>query len=182
MWAIHQMDRGSVIVHFNWTFKMYFPNSSHLITHYDNIITDVRANKENSWRTVCNVSNWSLFPLPSTFSLSLYFLYQRVPVLQIAPTVGTSVHMVHKFIGYLTTPLMECRCCAARDLLEALCYAVSQITLFYSVLHKNQTLVFSQLKPIGPAAHQEVPLHADEPQVAIALCNSSFFNDAKPSF
>ncbi len=50
-------------------------NSPHLITHYDNIITDVQANKENSWRTVCNVSNWSHFSLalysPFLFSFSL---------------------------------------------------------------------------------------------------------------
>ena len=36
-------------------------NRSHLIIHYDNIITDVQTNKVNSCRTACNVSNWSLF-------------------------------------------------------------------------------------------------------------------------
>ncbi len=51
-------------------------NSPHLITHYDNIITDVQANKENSWRTVCNVSNWSLFSLA---------LYSPLPFLFLSP-------------------------------------------------------------------------------------------------
>lgn len=36
-------------------------NRSHLITHYDNITTDVQTNKVNSWRSVRNVSNWSFF-------------------------------------------------------------------------------------------------------------------------
>ncbi len=51
-------------------------NSPHLITHYDNIISDVQANKENSWRTVCNVSNWSLFSLA---------LYSPLPFLFLSP-------------------------------------------------------------------------------------------------
>lgn len=34
-------------------------DAAHLITHYDNIITDVWSNKANSWWTEHNVSNWS---------------------------------------------------------------------------------------------------------------------------
>lgn len=67
-------------------------NSSHLITHYDNIITDVPSNKVNSWRTVCNVSNWSFLFMPVS-------IYQHAPGLQIAPAVGTAAHMARRFTG-----------------------------------------------------------------------------------
>lgn len=78
-------------------------NSPHLITHYDNIITDVQANKENSWRTVCNVSNWSLFfpcpllPLPflflslSTSCSSMLLCYRLHPQLGLASIWYTSL-------------------------------------------------------------------------------------------
>lgn len=84
-------------------------NRSHLITHHDNIITDVQTNKEDSWRTELNACNWSfsLCWLLLTSTLLLYRLqsgpqsiWQRSPqatrlfrvlgLLEVGTTVATS--------------------------------------------------------------------------------------------
>lgn len=51
---------------------------SHLITHYDNIITDVQSHKGNSCRTERNVSNWSFSLCRPLFTSML--LFYRLPL------------------------------------------------------------------------------------------------------
>lgn len=81
--SIQQMDKKLslciLIGHLRLLFGLPLgKNRSHLITHYDNIITDVQTNKVNSWRTVRNVSNWSFFLCRPLFTSML--LFYRLPL------------------------------------------------------------------------------------------------------